>query len=159
MTKTINLIWWKFEPSVAYEYDWLNFLLSDFKVNHLVDLDSEICVDNAIIVANLSQVLFAEHGAREIYRKELQQFDRYIDRFKAEGKKVGLFHLGDEFYKESTHFYKHLDFVFRQYHKPEDHRRYPKCYYLPFGYKSGFRDHLIASRSRAEITCGLLPDI
>ena len=141
MTKTVNLIWWKFEPHLSYEYDWLNWLLSGFEVNHIVDPENNTCVDNAIIVANLSQIFFAGHGRREYY-KELRQFSDYIKRFKQQGVKVGLFHLGDEYYKESTGFYRDLDFVFRQYHKPEDHKKYKQCYYLPFGYKSGFCNDL-----------------
>ena len=143
MVKTVNLIWWKLEPSLSYEYDWLNALLSDFKVNHIAASERNICYDNAIVVANLSQALFAEQNARQQYKEDLDQFCRYIRRFKAEGMKVGLFHLGDEFYKESTHFYQELDFVFRQYYKYEDHKKYSKCYHLPIGYKSGFRSELV----------------
>jgi hypothetical protein len=140
----INLIWWKFNPDSSYEYDWLNFLLSDFKVNHIVDLENQVCVDNAIIVANLSQSFFMGSGAQKSYREERQQFYDYIKRFKISGMKVGLIHLGDEFYRESTHFYQDLDFVFRQYYKEEDHKRYKHCHYLPIGYKSGFCKELTA---------------
>jgi hypothetical protein len=140
MPKTINLIWWKFQPSISYEYDWLNFLLSDFKVNHVVYRENDICLDNAIIVANLSQIFFTGRGARKAYSNELHQFHSYIRRFKSEGMRVGLFHLGDELYRESTSFYKDLDFVFRQTYKEESHKNYSKCYYLPLGYKSGFGD-------------------
>jgi hypothetical protein len=138
----INLIWWKFDPYSSYEFDWLNFLLSDFKVNHIVDFKNEVCVDNAIIVANLSQ-LFFDSETHQKYREELQQFYNYVKRFKSAGMRVGLFHLGDEFYRESTEFYKDLDFVFRQYYKEEDHKRYAHCHYFPIGYKSGFRQHLV----------------
>lgn len=141
----INLIWWKFEPYSSYEYDWLSLLLSDFKVNHIVDFENEVCVDNAIIVANLSQAFFTGKN----YSKERQDFYSYVKRFKAAGMKVGLFHLGDEFYRESTSFYQDLDFVFRQYYKAEDDKRYSHCHYLPIGYKSGFCNELVA-RSVAE---------
>ncbi len=140
----INLIWWKCEPSSSYELDWLNFLLSDFNVNHIVDYENEACVDNAIIVANLSQAFFKEgREAQKKYREERQQFYSYIKRFRAAGMKVGLFHLGDEFYRESTSFYQDLDFVFRQYYKAEDHQKYQHCYYLPIGYKSGFCQEIV----------------
>lgn len=135
----INLIWWKFEPHSSYEYDWLGLLLSDFKVNHIVDFENGVCVDNAIIVANLSQAFFTGKN----YGEERQQFYNYIKRFKAAGMKVGLFHLGDEFYRESTGFYQDLNFVFRQYHKEEDHKKYKNCHYLPIGYKSGFCNELV----------------
>ena len=123
----INLIWWKFEPSSSYEYDWLNLLLSDFKVNHIVDFENEVCVDNAIIVANLSQAFFTGKS----YSEERQQFYNYVKRFKSAGMKVGLFHLGDEFYRESTDFYQDLDFVFRQYYREEEYKKYSHCHYLP----------------------------
>jgi hypothetical protein len=138
----INLIWWKFEPYSSYEYDWLDFLLSGFKVNHIVDFENEVCVDNAIIVANLSQAFFTNRGASKSYNAERQQFYNYIKRFKGTGARVGLFHLGDEFYRESTDFYQDLDFVFRQYYKEEDHKKYSHCHYLPIGYKSGFSNEL-----------------
>jgi hypothetical protein len=139
----INVIWWKFEPYSSYEFDWLSYLLSDFKVNHIVDFNNEVCVDNAIIVANLSQSFFAGASGKQTYRQERQQFYSYIKRFKAAGMKVGLFHLGDEFYRESTDFYADLDFVFRQYYKKEDHKKYAHCHYFPIGYKSGFQEHLV----------------
>ncbi|WP_404790601.1 hypothetical protein [Altericista sp. CCNU0014] len=145
----INLIWWKFEPNYAYEYDWLCLLLSGFKVNHIVDFENRVCVDNAIVVANLSQSFFMGSGAQKSYSEERQQFYDYIKRFKSAGKKVGLFHLGDEFYRESTKFYQDLDFVFRQYYKEEDCRKYSHCHYLPIGYKSGF-SHELVDRSMAE---------
>jgi len=144
MTETINVIWWKSEPESCYEYDWLNLLLSEFKVNHVVDFESKVCVDNAIVVANLSQSFFMGAGAHQHYREELQQFHQSIKRFKSAGMKVGLFHLGDEFYRESTNFYQDLDFVFRQYYKQEDHRKYRHCHYLPIGYKSKFTHELTA---------------
>jgi hypothetical protein len=127
-TDTINLIWWKLQPDSVYEYDWLNLLLSDFNINHIIDFESQACVENAIIVANLSQSFFAGSGARELYHKELQEFYDYIKCFQTAGTKVGLVHLGDEFYRESTSFYQDLDFVFRQYYKEEDHQKYPHCY-------------------------------
>ncbi len=139
----INLIWWKFEPHSSYEYDWINLLLSDFEVNHIVDLENKVCVDNAIIVANLSQMFFEDYESRQKYRRERQEFFDYVKRFKDAGMKVGLFHLGDEFYKESTNFYRDLNFVFRQYYKEEDHKRYQTCHYLPLGYKSGFCQALV----------------
>ena len=140
----INLIWWKLEPVSSYEYDWLNLLLSDFKVNHIVDFKNKVCVDNAIIVANLSQSFFKGHEARKSYLEERQQFYNYVKRFKAAGMKVGLFHLGDEFYRESTSFYQDLDFVFRQYYRAEDHQKFSHCHYLPIGYKSGFCQEIVA---------------
>lgn len=140
----INLIWWKFEPYSAYELDWLNFLLSDFEVqHHIVSSDNEICIDNAIIVANLSQWFFKSDSAQKTYQEECQQFYNYLKRFKAAGLKVGLFHLGDEFYRESTSFYQDLDFVFRQYYKAEDHKKYSHCHYLPIGYKSGLCKEIV----------------
>jgi hypothetical protein len=143
MTKTINLIWWQFDPHLSYEYDWLNSLLSDFKVNHIVDLDNKVFLDNAVIVANLSQIFFTRHGSRKEYDNELQQFHNYIKRYRNEGKRVGLFHLGDELYKESTSFYKDLDFIFRAYYREEAHKQYRSCYYLPLGYSSGFCSGLV----------------
>ena len=139
----INLIWWKFDPHSSYEYDWINLLLSDFEVNHIVDLESNVCVDNAIIVSNLSQMFFEDHESGQKYCRDRQQFFDYVRRFKDAGMKVGLFHLGDEFYKESTEFYQDLNFVFRQYYKEGDHKRYQNCHYLPLGYKSGFRHELV----------------
>ena len=140
----INLIWWKFEPYSSYEFDWLDLLLSDFKVNHIVDFDNEVCVDNAIIIANLSQSFFKSHDAQTSYSDERQQFYNYVRRFKSAGMKVGLFHLGDEFYRENTDFYQNLDFVFRQYYRAEDHQKYSHCHYLPIGYKSGFCKEITA---------------
>lgn len=136
----INLIWWKFEPSSSYEYDWLTSLMSDFKVNHIVDFENKVCVDNAIIVANLSQAFFTGKN----YSEERQQFYNYVKGFKSAGMKVGLLHLGDEFYRESTDFYQDLNFVFRQYYKEEEYKKHSHCHYLPIGYKSGFRDELVA---------------
>jgi len=142
-TKMVNLIWWKFEPHSSYEYDWISFLLSDYEVNHIVNPENKMCVDNAIIIANLSQSFFIASKAEKGYKKELQQFYAYIKSFKDAGLKVGLFHLGDEFYRESTECYQELDFIFRQYYKEEVHRKYPQCHYLPIGYKSGFIQELI----------------
>jgi hypothetical protein len=144
MTKKINLIWWKFEPDLSYEYDWLKVLLSDFEVNQIVDLEGKVYLDNAIVVVNLSQAFFAEWGARQQYRRDLQQFRSYAETFKKLGMRVGLFHLGDEFYKESTDFYKDFEFVFRQHYREEDLKKYQNCHYLPLGYKSGFCDELVS---------------
>lgn len=155
--KTINLIWWKLEPQEMFEYDWLNFLLSSFRVNHIVDSegtypDSNVDLDNPIIVASLAQPFHIGNSAqppysisevRQNYTKELQLFCNYIKYFRDRGRKAGLLHLGDEYYKESTYFYQQFDFVFRQFYRAEDHKRYPKCYYLPLGYKSGFCEQLI----------------
>lgn len=139
MTK-VNLIWWRFDPDSAYEYDWLNLLLSDFEINHLIEDD--VYADRAIVVANLNHNFFDRDGSRRKYSEELTQFRQYLQGFKARGLKVGLFHLNDEFYKESTDFYKDLDFVFRQYYKPEDHKNL-NCHHLALGYKSGFTDGLV----------------
>ncbi len=143
MTETINLVWWNLEPHLSYEKDWLNLLLSGFKVNHIVDPDHKIHLDNTVIVASLSQIFFSGPGARKEYAAELKQLHSYIRHLKREGMKVGLFHLGDELYRESTDFYQDLDFIFRQYYKAEDHKKYANCYYLPIGYKSGFCDKLV----------------
>jgi hypothetical protein len=138
MTKTINLIWWQFDPHSSYEYDWLNSLLSGFTVNHITDVESNACFDNAIIVANLSQIFFTKSRSQKDYNKELQQFHNYIKLYQSKGLKVGLFHLGDEFYKESTSFYRDLNFIFREYYREEVHKKYRRCHYLPLGYSSGF---------------------
>jgi hypothetical protein len=143
MTKTINLIWWHFDPHLAYEYDWLNSLLSDFTVKHIVGVEDAACLDNAVIVANLSQIFCTKNGSRKEYTNKLQQFHNYIKRYQNEGLKVGLFHLGDEFYKESISFYKDLDFIFRPYFRKEAHKKYKGCYYLPLGYSSGFCNGLV----------------
>ncbi len=143
MVKTINLIWWQLDPHLSYEYDWLNSLLSGFKVNHIVDSENKVLLENAVIVANLSQIFFSKHGSRKEYDNALQQFHNYIERYQNEGMKVGLFHLGDELYKEFTGFYKDLDFIFRAYYRAEDHKKYQRCYYLPLGYSSGFCNGLV----------------
>lgn len=142
MTKNINLIWWQFDPHSSYEYDWLTSLLSAFSVNHIVDVENNACFDNAVVVANLSQIFFTRPRARKEYDKELQQFHQYIKLYRSKGLKVGLFHLGDEFYKESTSFYNDFDFIFREYYREEAHKRYRRCHYLPLGYSSGFCDGL-----------------
>ncbi|MGA7934586.1 MAG: hypothetical protein WCA35_13640 [Kovacikia sp.] len=139
--KTINLVWWRFDPDSSYEYDWLNSLLSDFEVNHIIEDDTY--PDRAVIVANLNQIFFSENGSRQRYNEELNQFRRYIQGFKIRGLKVGLIHLNDELYKESTGYYKDLNFVFRQYYKEEDHKRYKNCHHLALGYKSSFTDGLV----------------
>lgn len=146
--KTIHLIWWKCDPQSMFEYDWLNLLLSGFQVNHIVDLDgthpeSNVDLENPIIVANPSQPFDFSSKVRQGYANELQQFRNYIKCFKDRRKKIGLFHLSDELYQEPTRFYQDFDFVFRQYYKSEDHKKYPKCYYFALGYKSGFCEQLI----------------
>jgi hypothetical protein len=145
MTKEINLIWWRFDPNLAYEYDWLNLLLSDFGVNHLVNQSSEddVYLDRAIVVINLNHNFFDQDGSRQKYNQELEQFRQYLQGFKTRGLKVGLFHLNDEFYKESTSYYPNLDFIFRQYYRQEDHEKYRHCHFLTLGYKTGFTESLV----------------
>lgn len=144
----INLIWWN-DPSFFFEYEWINSLLSGFEINHIIDPESADCGENAIIVANLTEILCGgQEGFRFLrnyghYTKERQRLHNYIKRLKNAGAKVGLFHIGDEFRIESTDFYRDLDFVFRQCYKEEAHKKHKNCYYLPLGCKSGFSSKLV----------------
>jgi len=144
----INLIWWN-DPSFFSEYEWINSLLSGFEINHIIDPESADCGENAIIVANLTEILCGGQGGNRLlrnygrYTKERQRLHNYIRRLKNAGAKVGLFHIGDEFQIESTDFYQDLDFVFRQYYKEEAHKRHRNCHYLPINCMPGFSEKII----------------
>ena len=144
----INLIWWN-EHSSLFEYEFINSLLSGFEINHIVDPESADCSENAIIVANLTEILCGGQGGYRFlrnygrYTEERQRLHNYIKRLKNAGAKAGLFHIGDEFQIESTDFYQDLDFVFRQTYKEEAHRKDRNCHYLPLGCKAGFSNKLI----------------
>lgn len=146
--RVINLVWWN-DPSSLFETKWIISLLSGFELNHIVDLEGQPCVENTIIIANLTHILCSGEGNFRFlqnhrrYLKEVQRFHDYIKRYQNTGIKVGLFHLGDEFWRESTFFYRNVDFVFRHHHKEEDHKRYRNCYYLPLGCKAGFSERVI----------------
>ena len=142
MKKLVNLIWWNLDPQSSYEFDWLNRLLDGFSINHVYDFSPDDVFENAIVVANLSQVFFHEKASRKVYAKKLGELRRFIEVAKRSGQNIGLFHLGDEYYQESTSFYKDFDFIFRQYYKSEAHRKHDHCYYLPIGYKSDFIENL-----------------
>lgn len=144
----INLIWWN-EPSSLFECESINSLLSGFEINHVVEPESKIRGDNAIIVANLTDILCGGEGGFRLlknyarYTIERQRLHNYIKELKSAGMKVGLFHVGDEFYIESTDFYQDLDFVFRQNYKEEAHKSHESCHYLPLCCKAGFSSRLI----------------
>jgi len=144
----INLIWWN-EPSSLFEYESIISLLSGFNVNHIVDLQQKVGYDNAIIVANLTNVLCRGQGGFRFlknygrYTNERHRLHNYIKALKNAGTKVGLFHVGDEFYIESTDFYQDCDFVFRQNHKEEAHKIHKSCHYLPLCCKAGFSSQVI----------------
>ncbi len=145
MKKLVNLIWWNLEPQSSYEFDWLNTLFNSFEVNHIHKFNPNEIFENSIVVANLSQIFFHEKSSRKVYAEKLNELCQFVALTKNKGQKIGLVHLGDEYYQESTAFYKDFDFIFRQYYKSEAHQKYEHCFYLPIGYKSGFVENLIST--------------
>lgn len=131
MERSINLVW-QVDPysSSIWEYDWISSVLSDFNVTHIVDTDYKICVDNAIIVSP---------GKR---RAEYRNLETYVKSFREQGLKVGFIHLGDEWLRDPINFYKHVDFIFRNYYRSEAHKL-GNCFYFPLGYKTGFCKELV----------------
>lgn len=126
---TLNVVW-QCDPDKLLETDFLYHLLrrTGFAIRVVVDLKHEWTGAAAIVVTNGR----AQNGV---------SMRDYLDKFRSQGLKVGVFHVCDEFSREPVDFYDRATFVFRQFVRPGV-MHLPNVHYLPSGYKNGFKRHL-----------------
>ncbi len=134
----VNLVWWNLKPTECFEREWIRDLLATMDVREIVAPDVPPRGEDAILVANFSRHLFGGLRSAFRYRSEQNRLREAIQTLRTSGRRIGLLHLGDECFADSTACYRDVDFVFRQYHRAEAHSRSPHCHYLPLGYTAGF---------------------
>ena len=134
----LNLVWWNLDPGECYEREWLRELLADCDVREITDPRLAPRGEDVIFIANFSKFVFGGLRSAMLHRAEQSRLRHTIRAWRAAGRRVGLLHLGDELYADSTACYGDVDFVFRQYFRAEEHARFKRCHYLPLGYSAGF---------------------
>jgi hypothetical protein len=123
---TVNLIW-QMNPHGLIEIDWINFLFSEFNINHIYDPNLEVVLDNSIVITEGYSV--GETSVRE-----------YISSFKRRGYCVGVLHLSDEWFTAPVDFYSSAAFVLRNFYRP-DVAHLKNVVFVPVGYKQGLHQY------------------
>lgn len=134
----LNVVWWNLEPSECYEREWLRWLLGNFELREMADVEDAPCGEPVILLVNFSRFVFGGLRAVVPHRTEQARLRGVIRALKAAKRRVGMFHLGDECYADSIACYGDVEFVFRQYYRAEAHARFAHCHHLPLGYTAGF---------------------
>ncbi len=122
---TLNLIW-QMDDNYLLEREWIVSLFPQFEINSITDQAHEVVVDHAIVVS---------------FGKDMNNISMYdyLQKFKSQGFKVGVIHLGDEWFTSTLDFYELAEFVFRTYYRREAFK-YPYVYFMPLGYKRGLHE-------------------
>ena len=125
---TVNLIW-QISTKGLIEKDWIDFLFSEFTVNHIDDPNFEVVLDNSIVITRGNP-----QGTTSV--------KKYLGRFKQQGYRVGVLHLSDEWFTAPVDFYTEADFVFRNFYRP-DVAHLPNVLFVPVGYKQGLHKYAV----------------
>ncbi len=125
---TVNLIW-QISTKGLIEKDWIDFLFSEFTVNHIDDPNFEVVLDNSIVITRGNP-----QGTTSV--------KSYLERFKQQGYRVGVLHLSDEWFTAPVDFYTEADFVFRNFYRP-DVAHLPNVLFVPVGYKQGLHKYAV----------------
>ncbi|WP_204139001.1 hypothetical protein [Halomicronema sp. CCY15110] len=125
---TVNLIW-QISTDGLIEKDWIDFLFSEFTVNHIADPNFDVVIDNAIVITRGNP-----KGATSV--------KDYLGRFKQQGYQIGVLHLSDEWFTSPVDFYLEADFVFRNFYRP-DVAHLPHVLFVPVGYKQGLHKYTV----------------
>jgi hypothetical protein len=123
-TQNINLIW-QINRAAIWQGDWVTELLDGANINNVTyDYKYEIFVNNAVVIVDASA----------------PENSKYFEKLDKMNYKYGIIALGDERYKAPSDYYKHAQFVFREYwHKKFASQK--NVHFIPLGYKTGFWKH------------------
>ena len=111
---------WQFDPSRAWEADWLRALLGDAIAGEVVDNNWARIADPMIVVDN------------RLVPKKTQYYRDAFER----GARIVLVHLSDEAFRDDRGIYRYCEAVIRNYHTPLFQDR--RVLTIPLGCKAGF---------------------
>lgn len=122
----INVIW-QVDSEKTMEKDWLYFFLEAVEFKEINDNHFSLVLANSIVIT-------------DGYPKGDKTAKEYFSQFSQQGFRVGIIHLSDEWFNAPVDFYQEVDFVFRNYYRPDVSLR-PNVYFLPLGYKRGYHNY------------------
>ena len=91
------------ERSSCWHEDYIDFIFKDVPHQHVTDYNQTECYDNCYVIVG------TQHGVK-------LNPTTYLKRMRDNGKRFGILHLCDEWYRDDRSYYEYADVVLRNYY-------------------------------------------
>lgn len=112
---------WLMERSSCWHEEFIDFIFKNVPHQHVTDYDQAECYDNCYVIVG------TQHGVR-------LDPTAYLKRMRDAGRKFGILHLCDEWYRDDLSYYQYADIVLRHHYLDMG----PKVITLPAGWNKGY---------------------